>query len=432
MPSRTTQTVFSEGILHGLPTFPDHEGKKYSAIVTGANGISGSEIVNALAAAPERWEKIYALSRRPPTNDNPRVHGIAVDFLDSSPEEIASSLKQSGVKADYVFYTSYMQPATREGQGLWSNTDELDEINVKLFTNFLEALAIAKIIPKRILLQTGGKHYALHHGPTTVPMTEGTPNDRYPHANFYFPQEDALTAWCTKHGSSWNVTRPGFIIGANPTAAINITYPLAIYASVQKELGGKLEFPSDAGAWDAMKDLSTASLIGRFSEWAVLTEEAANEAFNIVDDSPFAYGKFWPTLASWYGLQYATPTDDEEAYTVVTLPASPPPRGFGKAGQVKLTFTFEQWSLKAEVKAAWKRIVERSKLDPALDLFGPGREQLLDDTFRSLDAEMLGSWGRIETMDKAKKLGWHGHVQTDEGIRGTLEKMMELKMVPAF
>ncbi|KAK5717974.1 hypothetical protein LTR15_008817 [Elasticomyces elasticus] len=411
MPARTTQTVFSEGILHGLPRFPDHEGKKYSAIVTGANGISGSEIVNALAAAPKRWEKIYALSRRPPTNDNPRVHGIAVDFLDSTPEEIAASLKQSGVEA---------------------LPNELTNIAVKLFTNFLEALAIAKIIPKRILLQTGGKHYALHHGPTTVPMTEGTPSDRYPHANFYFPQEDALTAWCTKHGSSWNVTRPGFIIGANPTAAINITYPLAIYASVQKELGGKLEFPSDAGAWDALKDLSTASLIGRFSEWAVLTKEAANEAFNIVDDSPFAYGKFWPTLASWYGLQYATPTDDEEAYTVVTLPANPPPRGFGKPGQVKLTFTFEHWSLKVEVKAAWKRIVERSKLDPALDLFGPGREQLLDDTFRSLDAEMLGSWGRIETMDKAKKLGWHGHVQTDEGIRETLEKMMELKMVPSF
>jgi hypothetical protein len=33
-------------------------------------------------------------------------------------------------------------------------------------------------------------------------------------------------------------------------------------------------------------------------------------------------------------------------------------------------------------------------------------------------------------MDKAKKLGWRGHVQTDEGMRDTLEKMVELKMVP--
>jgi hypothetical protein len=39
-----------------LPTFPAHDGKKYTAIVTGANGISGSEITNVLAASPGRWE----------------------------------------------------------------------------------------------------------------------------------------------------------------------------------------------------------------------------------------------------------------------------------------------------------------------------------------------------------------------------------------
>jgi len=48
MMPRATQTVFSEGIFHGLPTFPDQDGKKYTAIVTGANGISGSEIVDVL------------------------------------------------------------------------------------------------------------------------------------------------------------------------------------------------------------------------------------------------------------------------------------------------------------------------------------------------------------------------------------------------
>ena len=34
------------------------------------------------------------------------------------------------------------------------------------------------------------------------------------------------------------------------------------------------------------------------------------------------------------------------------------------------------------------------------------------------------------TMDKAKKLGWHGHVDTTEGIKDILEKMVEMKMVP--
>jgi hypothetical protein len=68
------------------------------------------------------------------------------------------------------------------------------------------------------------------------------------------------------------VTRPAFIIGANEGAAVNIAYALAIYTSVQKELEGKLEFPADVSVWDASKDLTTAKLIGYFSEWAVLTE----------------------------------------------------------------------------------------------------------------------------------------------------------------
>ncbi len=95
---RKTQTVFSEGIFHGLPTFPDHDGKKYTAIVTGANGISGSEIVDVLASSPERWETIYALSRKPPVNKNPHVKTIAADFL-SGPKELAALFKKEGIKA---------------------------------------------------------------------------------------------------------------------------------------------------------------------------------------------------------------------------------------------------------------------------------------------------------------------------------------------
>ena len=299
---------------------------------------------------------------------------------------------------------------------------------VALLTNFLEALEIAKISPRRILLQTGGKHYALHLGPATVPMTEDTAAERVPHANFYFAQEDLLSAWCKKHDATWSVTRPGFIIGANPTTPININYPLAIYASVQKELGHRLEFPSDVGAWDALKDLSTTSLIARFSEWAVLSE-AADEAFNIVDDSPFTYGKFWPILARWYGIAYGVPSADEGVYTQVTL-GREPPRGFGKPGVVNFTFTFEQWSKRAEVQAAWKQISERYNLDPDLDPYRPGKEALLTDIFRTLDAEMLGGWGRVESMDKAKGYGWHGHVHTPDGIKDAFVRMAELRMIP--
>jgi len=95
-----SQTVVSKGIFHGLPTFPEYEGKKLSIIVTGANGISGSAMVKVLSEAPERWNKIYALSRRLgtyPASSN--IVSIAVDFLSSTPEDIAKLLKDHQVKA---------------------------------------------------------------------------------------------------------------------------------------------------------------------------------------------------------------------------------------------------------------------------------------------------------------------------------------------
>ena len=59
------QQVQSRGIFHGLPVFPEHlEG--LTAIVTGANSISRYYMLRVLAQAPERWSKIYCLSRKPP------------------------------------------------------------------------------------------------------------------------------------------------------------------------------------------------------------------------------------------------------------------------------------------------------------------------------------------------------------------------------
>lgn len=225
-------------------------------------------------------------------------------------------------------------------------------------------------------------------------MTEDTPTHRIPHANFYFPQEDLLSTWSLTNNTHWTITRPGFILGANPTAPINISYALALYASIQKELGRKLEFPADITAWDINKDLSTAKLIAHFSEWAVLSEGAGNQAFNIVDDSPFTYGKFWPVVAGWFGIGYGTPEEDESRYEVVTLPRNPPPRGFGKPGVVKVAFSFEQWAKEPEVRAGWEKIQMREGLNKSFDPWGEGREVVLFNVFATLDAEMLGGWAR--------------------------------------
>ena len=253
---------------------------------------------------------------------------------------------------------------------------------------------------------------------------------RVDHPNFYFAQEDALAAWSTKHATHWTVTRPGFIVGAVKEAAMNITFALAIYASVQKELGLKLEFPADIGAWDANKDLSAVKLIAYFEEWAVLTDGAADQSLNIVDDSRFSYGVFWPILASWYDLNYGIPVSDGSKYQHITMPRDPPPRGFGGPGLIKATWSFASWAEKPEVKAAWKTIQKREGLDLTLD---PWRNsKAFQECFGTLDAEILGPWTRSESMDKAKKLGWTGFVDSKEAINEAIGGLAALKMVPAL
>ena len=96
------QVVKSLGYFHGLPTFPDKpEYQNLTAIVTGANGISGYHMVKCLAASPERWSKIYSLSRRPPPDyffdglgeGAERVEHVEADFL-AKPEVLSAMLKK--------------------------------------------------------------------------------------------------------------------------------------------------------------------------------------------------------------------------------------------------------------------------------------------------------------------------------------------------
>ncbi len=97
--SEATQIVWNDGPFRGLPSFPD-DLKGLTAIVTGANGMSGYHMVRVLASSPQRWSKIYCLSRRPPPEnffkdlgDGAKlVEHITADFLEE-PKDIAAALR---------------------------------------------------------------------------------------------------------------------------------------------------------------------------------------------------------------------------------------------------------------------------------------------------------------------------------------------------
>lgn len=101
--SLTTLTIQNKAPYYGLPTYnPSIQG--LTALITGANGISGFHLTKVLAAAPERWKKIYCLSRKPTADyfwdemsngAKGRVEHVSVDFL-ASEEEIVKTLGRMG------------------------------------------------------------------------------------------------------------------------------------------------------------------------------------------------------------------------------------------------------------------------------------------------------------------------------------------------
>ena len=170
---------------------------------------------------------------------------------------------------------------------------------------------------------------------------------------------------------------------------MNITYGLAILASVQKELGWNLPFPGEIAAWDFEKNLSSAKLIAYHAESAVLSDMVADQVLNIAGGSMFACGKFWPVLAKQYGIEYGVSEVNELKFQTIQVPLAPPPRGFGPAGKVKIGWSFEEWAEKPEVVTAWKTIKERHGITELKDPFS-GRN--VKDVFGLLDGELLGGW----------------------------------------
>ncbi|KAL4784885.1 hypothetical protein BJX76DRAFT_347451 [Aspergillus varians] len=428
----TFQVVKACGPFQGLPTyFQTSEVSNLTAIVTGANGMSGYHMVRVLAAAPRRWSRIYCLSRRPPPSNffadlgegAKRVKHICVDFL-ADQTEIANQLKREIERVDYVCFFSYAQPLQGGSiLGMGSAAEELAKINGTLLRNFLSGLQHSGLQPKRFLLQTGAKHYGFHIGPATNPSFESDPRIEL-EANFYYPQEDALLEYCNATGVTWNVVRPSYIIGAVRGSALNHMVGLSIYASIQAYLREPLAFPGDHAAWDRECCQSTAWLNGYFEEWALLTDEAANEAFNIQDGLPFTWGRFWTYLADWYGTSWMPPEVDESKYRVRTSRYVETPRGYGPIGVTRSTFSLQEWSEGSQVQAAWKDLAEKHGL--GLDPFtSKNRAQI----FGMTDSAVIGGWALSLSMRKARSLGFLGTVDSYESAFDTMKDLARLKVV---
>ncbi|KAF3052334.1 hypothetical protein E8E11_009815 [Didymella keratinophila] len=289
--------------------------------------------------------------------------------MTSSAEKIAQALREAEVKANYVFYYAYLSPKNGKSAMDPETAEEL---------------------PKRILLQTGEKNYGVHIGRVRTSIVESDPQPRHLSPNFYYPQEDALRAFCEEHPETkWNIVHPFAIIGATEHASMNTFMSFDIYAAVQAQKGEPLKFGSDFASWQFEAAHSTARLTGYLSEWAVLEEQCANQAFNARDG---AGGKD-------LSLGYGPPT------------------------QLRYRFRLADWASDLSARKAWEEIMAKSN--------GKLTENPWDGDLKDF---FMGDFAYLPfgtpSMNKARRCGFCGLADTLESVFEMFQEMEKLGTLP--
>ncbi|KAL1850907.1 hypothetical protein Plec18170_006744 [Paecilomyces lecythidis] len=398
-----------------------------TAIVTGATGINGREIIRALAANPSQWTTVHALSR---SQKEPYPSNIKHDTINllAPASEIASQLSRAGIEGDYLFFTAYLQR---------DDEKEMDRVNGDMLQNFLTALRIsgAEKKLKRVVLTTGAKHYGVHLGPVKLPMEEDDPwveeGEGRP-VNFYYRQQRILKEVSGDGTARWDwvVTYPNDVIGVAKGNFMNLTTALGLYASITKELNQPFIFPGNPDFYTGFDCFTYARLHAQFNLWAALEPRASNQNFNVVNDDVQSWQTLWPRLANRYGL--SIPPDQFSGETEKTVPLSSNPplniqasqmglQGRVPPGELRMRIDLLAWSQKPEVKEAWNRIAEREKLE---------KDAFEKATWFFTNFVLGRNYNLIISMNKARKLGWDGWCDTWEALSQSLDELEEEGVLP--
>ncbi|GAA5874724.1 hypothetical protein JCM8547_005194 [Rhodosporidiobolus lusitaniae] len=375
-----------------------------TALVFGANGVSGLALLNALTSKPSsEWKKIIAVSRRPAVleHNDDRVEFVSVDLL-SSHEELVEKLKKAGAEeTTHVAFYAYVAK---------QDETELIEVNCKLFSNSLEAIAQACPNVRAVLLQTGYKYYGVHKGGkylASLPFKEDAP--RHPGDNFYFVQEDMLKDAAKKHGWGWIVNRPNFILGATKGNFMSLATTVALYGSARKTLNEPLVFPGSSVSYNLLYDHSTASHNAEFQLYALQKPEAYNRTFNIHDGRAVSWAELWPKIADYFGVPLPSPLADD-------LPSDK------TAGEdVAMVHSASEWASQ-----------HSSDFDFLVQSHGLQEDSFKYATWDFLDFTTSRTWEDRGSLDEARSIGWTKDVDSfEEGFKLVFEQLKKLKVIPA-
>ncbi|KAJ5812216.1 NAD(P)-binding protein [Penicillium riverlandense] len=404
-----------------------------SAIVTGATGMTGSAIVHHLVK-DSSYDKIYALSRRNPGYQHPKIQHVTLD-LQGSAEDMAHHLR--GVSAEYIYFCAYL---ARDDE------TELLRVNVALLHNFLQALAVAGADRriKRFILTCGLKQYGVHLGQGKQPFLEDDPllpdgegSDSWPPI-FYYEQQRVLADAAVNSQWEWVVTLPEDVLGYARGNFMNEATSIGLYCAVSKALpGSELPFPGSKANYFTFNCWTSANLHAKFCLWAAQAPGAGNHIFNVINGDTESFQNLWPRLAARFGCTIPNPmfpsggvpdTKGFKDYESSTIRMQNRPPIKARASSLGLTsdplvdnsptlflqVDPEKWARRADVKAAWGRLRDKYHLD---------QEAWDKATWDFLVLTMGRDWSCVASMSKARKLGWTGYADTWEELEDTFQKL---------
>ncbi|KAK5547509.1 hypothetical protein LTR46_012010, partial [Exophiala xenobiotica] len=209
---------------------------------------------------------------------------------------------------------------------------------------------------------------------------------------------------------TWNVVRPEAIIGyTSKPNGMNSALTYALYMLVCKELEHEAKMPTNQRYWAGYDDLSDSRLIADLTIWASTSQDTGNQAFNVTNGDYFSWKYLWPRLAAYAGAQ-ASP--DQE---------------FGKAvpdeGDIQLDMSFAEWAQDKE--EIWYRICDRHGCPEAKATWAAVTWGYQDWVFQR-------TWSATLSINKARKFGWTGHIDSFQSLTDAFDKFVELKQLPPF
>src|SRR5713101_2896940 len=266
---------------------------KREILVVGPYGVLGTGVLDAAAEDPS-WRVTTAARRPAPTyRPNTAYRHIGVDLMDR--EGTIKTFSQLGSVTDLVF-AAYVERPTMA---------ETVEPNAKMLSNTLDALAARNIPLQRVVLTGGAKSYGFSLGSFNAPAKESQPRLIAP--IHYHQQEDILKAWSEKTGTVWTVLRPHVVLGPSLNSPMNLVTGVATYAAMSRELGLPLRFPGRKEGWNSLQEACDAELFGRATLWALTSDKAKNEIFNVSNGDVYRWRQLWGELADFYQIPLAEP-----------------------------------------------------------------------------------------------------------------------------